>query len=266
MYARIKDRVHQIVQKAESGDIASMVFDVFIVSLVFLNVLAVILGSVPEIASEYEGMLDGFELFSVIIFTVEYALRVWSCTSNVTFAKPVVGRIRFALTPMALVDLAAILPFYLPSVVIDLRFLRVLRMMRMFRLFKVVRYSRALRTIAAVVQSKKEELVMTLSVVVILLVLASSLMYYVERDAQPEAFCSIPAAMWWAVATLTTVGYGDVYPITPVGKTLGMAIAILGIGMFALPAGILGSGFVEELQKRRAGPLTCPHCGREIGS
>jgi len=103
-------------------------------------------------------------------------------------------------------------------------------------------------------------------IVLILLIIASSLMYFVEKDAQPEVFSSIPAAMWWGVATLTTVGYGDVYPVTTIGKLLGAIISLLGIGMFALPAGILASGFAEEIQKRRKGRRVCPHCGKDIDS
>jgi voltage-gated potassium channel len=111
---------------------------------------------------------------------------------------------------------------------------------------------------------KREELLVTLFVLLLLLLFASSLIYFAEHDAQPDIFSSIPAAMWWAVATLTTVGYGDVYPVTTVGKLVASVIAVLGIGMFALPTGILGAGFVEELQSRKRRPRTCPHCGKSL--
>ena len=154
-------------------------------------------------------------------------------------------------TPMAMIDLLAILPFYLAFWVTDLRFIRILRLLRIFRVIKVVRYSKALYTFGVVAKEKKEELVIVAVLGGIAIFMASALMYFVENEAQPNAFASIPHAMWWAVATLTTVGYGDITPITGLGKFLGAIIALVGIGMFALPAGILGSAFVEEFEIRR---------------
>lgn len=202
------------------------------------------------------------------VFTIEYILRLWTCTADDRFRSPIKGRIRFAATPLALVDLMAILPFYLEIIMLiralDLRFIRALRLFRLFRLFKMGRYSEALKTLGNVLKQKKEELFITVFAILILLITASSLMYFVEKDAQPEAFSSILAAMWWGVSTLTTVGYGDIYPITAIGKFLGALIALLGIGMFALPAGILASGFAEEMQKKRGKRRICPHCGKDI--
>ena len=133
-------------------------------------------------------------------------------------------------TPYLVIDLLAILPFYVGVFVLDLRFLRALRLFRFLRLFKLTRYSNSLQSLGAVVRRKKADLIVTLSATLMLLLMASSTMYFVEKDAQPEAFSSIPAAMWWGVATLTTVGYGDVYPVTPVGKAVGAVIAALGVG------------------------------------
>lgn len=201
----------------------------------------------------------------MVIFTIEYILRIWSCTVNASFKNLILGRIRFALTPLMIVDLLAILPFYLPMIIsLDLRFLRVLRLIRIFRMFKLTRYSESLKMFGRVLKAKKEELLITGFMILILLIVSSSLMYFVESEVQPQTFSSIPNAMWWGVATLTTVGYGDVYPITPAGKFLGAIIALLGIGMFALPAGLLASGFVEEIQKKRSKPIICPHCGKNI--
>lgn len=159
----------------------------------------------------------------------------------------------------------SILPLYLPFTGLDLRFLRVVRMMRVFRLAKVGRYSESIRMLKTVAAARKEQLLCTLVLLVVLLVMAASMMYFAENPAQPETFSSIPAAMWWAVATLTTVGYGDVYPVTVLGKVMASVIAVLGVGMFALPTGILGAGFVEKLDRRRK-PTKCPHCGETIES
>ena len=132
------------------------------------------------------------------------------------------------------------------------------------RAARLSRYFTGLRTLGGVLQAKRYELFTVMLVLMVLLILASSLMFFAEHDVQPEAFSSIPAAMWWTIVTLTTVGYGDVYPVTSMGRLLAGFIAILGIGFFALPAGILGSGFLEEVQRRQEGPRVCPHCGLEI--
>ena len=265
MYRKAKRRTYEILEKASLNDVASQVFDIFIMSLIALNVVAVILQTVESLSSRYSQFFHVFEVCSIVVFTAEYAMRLWSCTAEQKDPKTIRGRVRFATSPLAMVDLIAILPFYLPMLLpLDLRFIRVVRLFRLFRLFKMARYSEALKTFGNVLRAKKEELFITLFVVFILLIVASSLMYLIENQVQPERFSSIPAAMWWGVATLTTVGYGDIFPVTPLGKVLGAIIALLGIGMFALPAGILGSGFVGEIQKKTRSIQVCPHCGKNL--
>jgi voltage-gated potassium channel len=173
------------------------------------------------------------------------------------------------LSPLTLLDMLAILPFYLP-INLDLRFLRALRLFRAFRLLKVGRYNSSLKLIRNVFIDKREEIVLSLSMMAILLLFSACLLYFIENKSQPQAFSSIPAAMWWAVTALTTVGYGDIYPITPLGKLIASIIAISGIGMFALPAGIISSGFVESIQRRKQEHIRqddvihCPHCGEQF--
>jgi len=257
-----KQFVYNVVEIADSQNNISKFFDIFIINLIFLNIMAVILETVVSIGDAYGGLFLIFEAFSVAVFTIEYIARLWTCDLKKDCGPGLRGRLKYALTPMALIDLLAILPFYLSIfVVLDLRFLRMLRLFRILRLLKLVRYFETLRKMGHVLKVKKEELTITISVVIILLVFASSFMYFIENSAQPDNFSSIPASMWWAVATLTTVGYGDVYPVTPLGKALGSFIAMLGVGMVALPAGILGSGFMEMIQKDRE-EKTCPHCGK----
>lgn len=263
---RVKRRIYEIVEKAEPGDRASWIFDVGIVSLIVLNIVALCAETVDSVYAAAPRFFNAFEAFSVAIFTFEYILRLWSVTSSKRYTQPVRGRLRFAATPLAIIDLLAVLPFYLPLFGMDLRFVRGLRLFRLLRVAKVSRYSKALHTFGRVFASKKEELILTASVLVLLLLFSSSLMYIAEHDANPEQFSSIPGAMWWGVATLTTVGYGDVYPITAFGKVVASIIAILGIGVFAIPTGILGAGFVEALQAKDKPPKTCPHCGKEIQS
>ncbi|MDP6776077.1 MAG: ion transporter [Candidatus Latescibacteria bacterium] len=265
MNDRWKHRTHDILERASSGDRVSRAFDLFIMALIVVNVVMVVLETVENLSIEHAGLFRRFEIVSVAIFTVEYLLRLWCCTADPRYGRAIVGRLRFAMSAMALIDLVAILPFYLPMIVVlDLRFVRAVRLFRLFRLLKMGRYVVSLRILADVIRAKKEELYIILFVLLIMLVTTSSLMYFIEHEAQPEAFSSIPAAMWWGVVTLTTVGYGDVYPVTPLGRFLGILIALLGIGMFALPAGILSSGFVDALQHRREQARACPHCGREI--
>jgi voltage-gated potassium channel len=230
--------------------------------LIVANVVAVTLETVESLRVAYGGAFTAFEVFSVGVFSLEYVLRVWSSPANPHARGGITARVRFVFTPLALIDLAAILPAYLPMFIpMDLRFLRAVRLLRLMRALKIARYSRALRTLVEVVRGKKDELFVTGLAGMILLMLASSAMYLVEHEAQPAVFSSIPAAMWWGVVTLTTVGYGDIYPITPLGKVLGAFIGIIGIGLFALPAGILAGGFAETLQRRK---VVCPHCGKQM--
>ncbi len=232
-------------------DVLSRRFDIFIMTLILLNVAAVILETVKGFYLPYKQVFLVFEYFSVAVFSVEYLLRLWTITENEKYCHPVLGRAKWVVSFIAIIDLLAILPFYLPLfLAIDGRFLRILRLFRIVRIFKMGRYSKAFNMISKVVGERKEELLVTLTIVIVMLILASSLMYYVENEAQPEAFESIPSTMWWGVATLTTVGYGDVYPITPLGRMLGAFIAILGVGIFALPAGIVAGGFESEINKK----------------
>lgn len=228
------------------------VIDLAIIGLIILNLFAVIVGSVESIGSRYRAELRTFEWVSVVVFTIEYVLRLALAPHHPSgrYRDPVSGRLRYALTPLAIVDLLAILPSYFAAIfVVDLRWLRVLRLLR---IFKLTRYSSAMTILLTVLRDELPSFAAALFILVVILMLAASGMYVVEHEAQPEAFGSIPSAMWWAVATLTTVGYGDVTPITTLGKVFGSFVTIVGIGMVALPAGILASAFSDHLRERRA--------------
>ncbi len=261
----LKTRIFGIL---EPGDEDSKYFDPLIMGLIVLNVAAVVLETVDWINSRYSLIFNVFNIFSVAVFTVEYILRVWSCTEDPKFKDPVSGRLRFMITPLAIIDLMAFIPFYLPFAFPELRFLRAFRLFRLFRVLKLARYSESLQTFADVLKLKKEELGLMLFAIIILLTVSSSLMYEAEHEAQPEAFSSIPAAMWWGVVTLATVGYGDMFPVTPMGKLIGSMVVLLGIGLFALPTGVLAAGFSEVLQRKREAKqkegMICPHCGKRI--
>ncbi len=260
----LRKRLWEILELAVGGDRASRIFHAFILTLILLNTLAVVIESVRGIEEQYGHWLRWFDIVSVSIYTVEYGLRIWSCTADPRYHHAITGRIRFALKAMSVIDLLAILPFYIPLIHADLRSLRVLRVLRILRVARLGRYLSSLELITNVLRAKKEELIMTTSLTAHLLVIASTVMYHCENAVQPQAFSSIPATMWWTIATLTTIGYGDMYPVTVLGKTCASFIALLGVGMFALPTGILGAGFVEEIQKTRQTQKRCPHCGEKL--
>ena len=209
---------------------AGRMFDFSIQLLITLSVLAFTISTLPNLSPGFRRTLVVFEVVTVLIFTVEYVLRI------------VVARDKrgFIFSFYGLVDLLSILPFYL-AVGFDLRFLRVLRLMRLFRTFKLFRYTRALETLRIAFVEIKNELVVFLCACALLLYLASVGIYLFEHDAQPEAFASVFHSMWWAVATLTTVGYGDVYPVTAGGRIFTTIILFLGLGVIAVPAGLLAS-------------------------
>lgn len=262
---KIKHRVFEIVEASEKDDVAGYVFDCSILGLIVLNVLAIILESMPSLPDSWDTYFRIFETISVVIFTAEYAARLWSCTVSAKYSRPVVGRLRFVFSFMALLDLLAISPFYLPMLIpIDLRFLRILRLVRLARLAKLGRYSKSLQLLGTVFWRKKNDLLASLFIGCLVLLLASSLMYAVEHEAQPDAYSSIPASLWWGVCSLTTVGYGDMVPITPFGKLCAAVISLLSIGVFALPTAILGSAFVHEMESRDKEDVVCPHCGKKV--
>ncbi|MCD8405189.1 ion transporter [Tenacibaculum dicentrarchi] len=244
----------------------------FIYALIVLNIIVLILESYHELNIKYRSFFHLFELFSVTVFTIEYFIRIW--VSDIT-KEDKTERLNFAFSTAGIIDLIAILPFYLPLIFpFDLAIIRILRLFRLLRIFKLGRYSSSLKTIKYIFKETKAELSITIFVTFVLMVLSSTLMYHIEHDDQPEKFASIGDAFWWAVATLTTVGYGDVYPVTPWGKLLGGVIALIGIGFVALPTGIISSAFIDKIQsekqlkkseeKIKEKNCNCPHCGKNI--
>ena len=243
----LKSRVHQILEVTDHTDRVTNLMMVLIAGLIIFSVLCVLLESVQSLYERYRDFFFVNEIIIVAIFTVEYLLRLWSCTEDSRYSRPIMGRVKYAFTLFAILDLLAILPFYLPLfMTFDARFLRALRLVRFLRIAKLARYSHSVGLLTRVVKRQKETLLVTMLFIIILIVFASCLMWQVENEVQPQKFSSIPDTMWWAVATITTVGYGDVVPITPLGKFLGAFIAMLGVGMIAMPAGIIVSGFIDE--------------------
>lgn len=247
----IRAKVAQCLDAGETSSKFARSVDVFLIILIGMNVLAIILESEADFEARFNTILFRFEVFSILVFTVEYLLRVWSCVEKHEQFGPnaAQGRLRYMLTPMALVDLIAIVPFYFAFFIpIDLRFLRVLRLLRVF---KLTRYSSAMKVLLSVLKEEANSLAAAFFILFVLLILASSGIYLIEHDVQPDSFGSIPSSMWWAMSTLTTVGYGDVTPITTGGRFFGGCITLVGMGMVALPAGILASAFSNQLHRSR---------------
>ena len=218
----------------------SKICEIFLVFIIIINIICLGLETDKTIYLRYKTLFDQIEIILVIIFTIEYLLRLIA-----------LEKLKDALKPLMLIDLIAILPFYLPVKKLNLRILRTFRLLRILRMFKLARYFDALQMIGRVICKKKYELLSLLGVLVLLMFISSFLMYYAEADAQPDAFHNILDTFWWSLVTFTTVGYGDVYPITPFGKILSGLIVLIGIMLFALPTSIITAEFLNEHRNKK---------------
>ena len=258
LFGLSRNRIYQILEFTDPEDRTSRFVSFGIVGLIIVNVLAIVLESLPSLYHAYEKTFFRLEIVSCTIFILEYVLRVWASVEDPNTIKDESGkqitngkrRINFMLKPLAIIDFLAFVPVFLQLLFpgVDLRFLRALRLLRVF---KLTRYFQSFEMILEVLHDEWRSLAGTMFIMLVILVISACGLYYIERDIQPDKFGSIPEAMWWAIAALTTVGYGDAYPITPVGKIIGSIVTLLGIGMVALPSGILASSFSERMRQRR---------------
>lgn len=210
----------------------------------------------PMISQGHEGLFRALELLFGFLFLPEYVARLWVAVESPAFARARFPRLRYAVTPAAVIDLVAVLPALLALSAGGSLVLRLFRILRILRLAKLGRMSGAWRDIVDAVHSRRAELILTLGLALIAMLVASTFLYWAEADAQPDKFGSIPRALWWSAVTLTTVGYGDVYPVTPMGKFFAAVLAVAGIGLIALPTGILAAAFSDAMQRRRDGDST----------
>jgi voltage-gated potassium channel len=246
----LRRRVHEILEGVNEGDRVAAAFDRALITLIVLNVAAFIAETVPSLDQAYGYWFEVFEIFSVAVFTIEYALRIWSSV-EVPYLKrlsPLRARLYWARRPYLIVDLIAILPFYLQHFIgLDLRLVRVLRIMRLMRL---TRYSPAMHTLARVIYGERRALIAAGYLLAAAVIFAATGIYYLEAGVQPDKFGSVPESAWWAIATLTTVGYGDVAPVTVWGKVFGSIVMVTGLCVLALPVAIISSGFAQEVGRR----------------
>ena len=250
MVNNIRRRVFEILEVANIGDSTSRVFDIALAGLILLNVVGVIVPTTGALSAGEQRFWNMLEPVSIGLFTLEYLLRLWSCAEDGSgrYRGAARGRLRYLLTPLMILDLLAILPYYLGfSARMDLRFLRLFRLVS---ILKITHYSPALTIMATVVKREGKTLIAAFVLLGVLLFSTSTVIYFLERDAQPGAFASILHAMWWGMATLTTVGYGDIVPLTAEGKVFGVFVMFIGIGVFAIPTGILVSGFYHEIKRK----------------
>ena len=221
-------------------------FDKAIYALILLSIASIIAESVEEFNSKYGEYLSIFETFTYLVFSIEYIYRVVESIRKTSWKS-------YVFSFFGIIDLLAIIPFFLPLfITIDSRSIRVLRLVRLVNIVKIGRHNKAVNTLITVVKSVRVEVGLTLFTSVIAVVFAGILMYYAENESQPEVFSDMGQSIWWAVATLTTIGYGDIYPVTGLGKLIASSLAFIGIGLVAIPAGLISAAYVEELNKSKS--------------
>lgn len=248
--SRLRHRTYLILDASHVAGPAGTLVESVLIGLIIANAIAVTVESVPAYRLQYAFWFDAFEIVSLAVFTVEYLARLWAATEDPRYARSALrGRLRYAVQPLMVVDFLAIAPsiaaFFVPF--FDLR---ILRLFRLLRLLKIARYSPALTTFANVIAAERRALIGTLVLLLCVMSFAAEAMHLIEGDVQPQLFGTLPDSMWWAIATLTTVGYGDAVPITALGKFAASVTMIIGLGLYALPIGIVATGFINEIHRR----------------
>jgi len=248
--AEFRHRVYDILEHDQLANPLSRLVARGIIILIVVNLLAMILASVPEIDAKYDRLFDAIEVVSLIVFTVEYALRIWVAAEHAAHrhVSPFRARMKYVTSGMGVVDLFAVLPFWFDP--FYPAGMRTLLLFGILRFFKLARYSTAMRSLLTALYNERRSLLGSLVILMGATLAFASVMYLIERNVQPDKFGTIPDAMWWAIVTLCTVGYGDVIPATPFGKFVAGLAIILGLMMIALPVAIIASAFADEVRRR----------------
>lgn len=266
-YRRAQHFIFHTIEDLEAR--AGRIFGVFLMTLIAANVVAEMAETLPRYANDKDAMhyFHLFEAVSIYLFTFELLIRIWACTEDERFRHPVKGRLKFCMQPLTLLDIAAVLPFYLPKFTsIDGRALRTLRLLKLFHLTKAGVYSRSVQRMGRVLKENRANLLVIVFAVLLLLVISSTLVWHAEHEVPGTKFISIPATLWWAINTMVPVGYGDMVPVTDMGKVWASITAVLGISLFVLPAAVLAGAFSRDMRGESgdANATTCPHCGKTL--
>lgn len=261
-HVTFKSGIFKVIDDHKSRKPLNRLFHSILFALILISSLLLIIESVKPFYQQYKPVFFAMEMFTMVFFTMEYLLRVYTCTELSAFKHPLNGRLRYIFTPLMIIDILSIIPFYLILFSSHYSGFYLFSVFRVLRLLKAIRYVNAFKVIGQVFYIKREQLLVSFIFILFVFVFASSIIYLAERDAQPEKFKDIPAAMWYTIVTITTVGYGDIYPITSIGKITGGLISAMGLILFAIPTSILTSGFLKVNDSSAA--KRCPHCGKEI--
>ena len=252
-YQKFERALYYIVDEKDESNRLSKSFNYFLMVLITLSVGEMALETDDSIFLPYMWYFTVFDIFTVMVFSVEYIIRIMTAHLDPENA----GKTRwqsirsYMFSFAGIVDLVSILPFYLTFTKIDLRVLRMIRLMRFLRVFKITRYNNSMKLVVDVIKDKSSEIGVIMGLIIIIMIISSFIMFYAEHDAQPDQFPNVLGCLWWAVVTMTTIGYGDVYPVTMVGKIVGSTMALLGIGLVAMPTGIISAGFLEKVNERK---------------
>lgn len=251
-----KSRVFEIIQIGYKSDIVSRMFDYFISVLIFINIAITIALTFDQLA-EYKELLSTVEFVTIVIFLVEYLLRIWTAEYLYPGKRPIGSKLRFMVSFYGVVDFFTIIPYFLPLIFpTGLAAFRLFRVVRIFRLFRINANYDAFNVITEVIREKSSQLLSSLFLILMLLVASSLCMYSLEHEVQPENFSNAFSGIWWSVSTLLTVGYGDIYPVTVGGRFMAIIIAFLGVGVVAIPTGIISAGFMEYFTRLKRGTYT----------
>lgn len=259
-HTSFKRKLFLVLDDHKSRKPLNRLFHGLLFALIILSSLLLIIETVGSISQTYSSYFFALEVLTMVFFTIEYLMRVYTCTELHAYSKPITGRIKYIFTPLMLIDILSIIPFYLIIFSSNYSGFYIFSIFRVLRLFKAIRYVEAFKLIGKVFYIQREQLLVSFIFILFVFVFASSIIYIAEKDAQPHKFSDIPTAMWYTVSTITTVGYGDVYPITVIGKVTGGLISMAGLLLFAIPTSILTSGFLKLSQQTKK--QVCPHCGK----
>jgi voltage-gated potassium channel len=255
---RLRAQLFAILHAPHRRNPAARLANYFLAALIIANAVAITVESLPGLDADWRRWLQAFEALSTGLFVVEYVVRVWSCVELPRLSRPVLGRLRYMLQPLSILDLLAIATYWTPW---DMRFLRVVRLVRLLKILHLYEFEAALERLAVSLARRKELLLVSVALMATFVYIAAALLYEIEHARQPDVFSSIPATFWWACVTFNTIGYGDMVPLTPVGQFVAALVSVFGVGVFALPTAIVIAAIIES--SASGTPYVCDVCGHQ---